>query len=507
VSITNKAAAEQPEPAEHLCGAHLAKLWGLDPDDVHTLGSTIGYDRGEIVVEWLRRTIYHGRLPVDHLTGKPELDPWIEDVPVIPMDVVAEGFADRGIAMPTRQEVREFAKADGSTDPDDELLRAKYIPDPDLDAAAPASEKRINGVPETIYNALDADAQAKVNEYLVIAPPQSPTAVARWLVRHHFAAQLRLPPPKPTPTDKRRPMGRRAWMPLLLRVDQVWYSYGYAAPGDAPRWLPHTDPEWMRGQLREVLGNLWYVKTRQLANGNEYSLKWWNPDDRSLTQVENALADELNAGTGTAARELPDIYGQLRGAYSGGTRVLVINGVLDIETGELAGNTPLWFSLSRIEAYYDHSLNPYADCRWLRMLRTQWGDDPGAMTLLQQWFGYVISGRTDLQKFMWLFGDPGSGKSQINEVLDALVGTSVEIGLEGLNDKWGLEDAYETGATLAFYQRRAVQPARFQPGDESAARDHRQRSWCPRPAQEQARGHRVAAGAVSRHQQRAAQPE
>jgi putative DNA primase/helicase len=49
-------------------------------------------------------------------------------------------------------------------------------------------------------------------------------------------------------------------------------------------------------------------------------------------------------------------------------------------------------------------------------------------------------------------------------VLDALVGASVEIGLEGLNDKWGLEDAYETGATVAF-----INDARFNPRDSSLA--------------------------------------
>lgn len=452
----NTAEATADQDATCVGGAHLAKLWDADPTDA--LSSVVPPGRAEVIVDWLREAIYHGRDLIDPHTGQPDRDPWLEDIPVIPIDMVAEGFADRGLALPTRQEVREFAEADNSPDPEDELLRAKYVPDPDLDASASAAEKRINGVPESIYTALTADEQAKVKANTVIAPPQSPTAVARWLVRERFSRRLLLPSP---PGDRRR---RRAWMPILVRIDQVWYSYELTAKGDSPRWVAHTDPEWMRGQLREALAKLWYVKTRQLQAGNEYSLKWWSPDDRGLTQVENALADALNVRSGTAPRELPDIYGHLHGVYSGGTRVLVRNGVLDLETGELARNTPLWFSLTRIEADYDHLADPYADSRWLRMLRTQWGDDPGAMTLLQQWFGYVISGRTDLQKFMWLFGERGSGKTQITDVLDALVGTSVEIGLEGLNDKWGLEDAYETGATLAL-----IADSRFNPRDSSLA--------------------------------------
>ena len=130
----------------------------------------------------------------------------------------------------------------------------------------------------------------------------------------------------------------------------------------------------MRGQLRKSWGSCG-VKIRKLKGGNEYELKWWEPDTRTLAMVEDALADELSAGTGTAPHELPDIYGQKHNVYSRGTRVLVRNGVLDVGTGQLVLNTPLWFSLARIEAHWNHRADPYADCDWLRMLRDQWADD------------------------------------------------------------------------------------------------------------------------------------
>jgi putative DNA primase/helicase len=76
----------------------------------------------------------------------------------------------------------------------------------------------------------------------------------------------------------------------------------------------------------------------------------------------------------------------------------------------------------------------------------------------------VISGRNDLQKFMWLFGVKGSGKTQITTVLDALVGRTAEIGLDGLNDKWGLEDVYVSGVTLGL-----INDSRFSPRDSSLA--------------------------------------
>lgn len=445
------------EPAERMSGPFLAKLWDVDPTD--PLSSAVGDDIARIIVEWQRENIDHGRYLIDHHTGKPHLDPWVEDVPVIPVELVAEGFSDRGLALPTRQEQREFSEADGSADPDIEWLQAKYVPDPDLNAAVSAAEKRINGVPESIYNTLTADEKAKVDARLVIAPPQAPTAVARWLVRERFIERLLMPPPPGHP--RRR---RRAWMTKLIRLDQVWYKYERAADGKAWRWVAHTDPEWMRGHLRKALEQLWYVKTRQLQAGNEYSLKWWSPDTRTLAMVEDALADELAAGTGTHSRELPDVYGQPHNVYRGGTRALVRNGVLDVETGKLAQNTPLWFDLARIEADYDHRVDPYADSEWLRMLHDQWADDPGAITCLQQWFGYVISGRTDLQKWMLIIGPSGSGKSIIADVLGELLGVVSATKLDTLNSQFGLQALYETGAQLAL-----MSDIRFGARDSSTA--------------------------------------
>ena len=457
--------AEQLQPAEHLCGAHLAELLDADPTD--PLSSVIGDDRARIVIEWLCQQLYYGRMPVDPFTGKPDIDPTVEDVPVIPVEVIAEVLDDRGVAIPARQQVRDFAESGAycATDPEIELMRARLVFDPDLDAAVPTSEERVCGVPKTVYDALTGDpdtgkdAETKVLAGKVIAPPQAPTAAARFLVRYEYSRRLPLPT-----TDGSRPR-HKAWMSVLRRIDQVWYSYERTAPGDPPRWVAHSDPEWMRGQLRGVLGKLWYIKIRKLKGGDEYELKWWNPDDRSLTQVENALADLLAAGTGTAPRELPDVYGHMYGVYSGGTRVLVRNGVLDIVSGKLTLNTPLWFSLSRIEADYDHHADPYADCEWLRRaLGDQWADDPGAITCLQQFFGYVLSGRTDLQKWMLLLGPTGSAKSIIAAVLGALVGVVSATKLDTLNSQFGLQNLYETGAQLAV-----LSDIRFGARDSSTA--------------------------------------
>nr|WP_052741305.1 phage/plasmid primase, P4 family [Mycobacterium sp. UM_NZ2] len=443
------------ELAEHIAGGHLLDL--ADKPATTHLSDLFSDDIAANIAEWHRITLDHGK----HFPGpdgKPDLDPYVADLLAIPVTgVIAEALADLGVTPPTRAQCREWAAADradggNGTDPEVELDRVRLTVDQDVYAATTGSdEKRINGVPESIYAALDPEAQRKVLAGLVIAAPQCPTFVARWLVRHRYTRRVAVP-------GKKRQ--RRAWARTLVRVDQVWYSW------QRDRWVAHTDPEWMRARLREILGGYWYLKGRTKDGVTVYdALKSWNPDTRTLAMVEDALADLVNVGSGTAARELRDAYGWRVDAYpETGTWALCRNGVLDVTTGQLRRNTPLWFSLTRIDADYDHAADPHADGDWLRVLWAQWGDDPGAITCLQQWFGYVLSGRTDLQKWMLIVGPSGSGKSIIADVLGSLMGVVVATKLDELNSHFGMQALYETGAQLAV-----LGDIRFSARDSSTA--------------------------------------
>jgi P4 family phage/plasmid primase-like protien len=453
-----------PAPAEYITGGHLLDL--IKGPHASLTRELFGEDLAVIVLGWHRMTIEHNR---PRFFGYPaggratEADPLVDDLLAVPVTPLIEEFlVDHGAAVPTRREVRDWAEADRAgggdgIDPEIEYERAMLAADPDL--SCDDAERRIGGVPESVYVGLNNPGeQDKVLACTVIPPPQAPTAVAHRLVRTRYTRRLLLP--------GKNPRRRKAWMRTLLRVDQVWYEYARPAAGGPPRWRARTNPEWMRAQLREALRGMWYVKTKDLKGGPEYSLKSWTTDDRSLGQLENALADLLSVGpfTGTHAREIPDLYGDMRNAYPAGTWVLARNGVLDVHTGRTLANTPLWFSLSQIAADYDRAADPDAECEWLRMLRTQWPDDPGAIICLQQWFGYVLSGRTDLQKWMLIIGPSGSGKSIIAEVLGALMGVVSATKLDSLNSQFGLQALYETGAQLAV-----MSDIRFGARDSSTA--------------------------------------
>jgi putative DNA primase/helicase len=426
-------------PAQLISGAHLLHLAGVP--GATRIREILAKDRADIVVRWHRQNI--GDVPgfTNPTTGFEIADPYVADLLAIPISIIAEVLGDKGIDVPTRQQCRNWAAADlhnggEGVDPEVELEAARLTADPDLRGEIGAEEPRICGVPKSIFALLQPDEQQKVLSGLVIAPPRAPLSVARWLVRNHFSKRGGVP-------------GRRgrAWMRLVIRVDQTWYTYATPRGGGQPRWIARTDPELMPALLQQILGKLWYVHVRRVDGREEYSLKWWNPDATKLGMVEKALAGELAAGSGTHARELPDRYGRVHHAYKG-TRVLCRSGVLNLDTGDVDVATPLWFSLSCIEADYDHADDSDADCAWRKVLQAQWPDDPAALECLQEWFGYVLSGSIDLQKFMLIIGPRGSAKSLIAGVLSALVGNVVELGLEALNSHFGLQNAYETGAML-----------------------------------------------------------
>ncbi|TWS26617.1 hypothetical protein FK268_05190 [Tsukamurella sputi] len=95
------------------------------------------------------------------------------------------------------------------------------------------------------------------------------------------------------------------------------------------------------------------------------------------------------------------------------------NGLLHIPTGEIIAHTPAMFNTISIPFDYDAAAQAP---NWLRFLGSVWRHDTATITMLQQWFGYVLSGRTDFQKAMMIPGPPRSGKGTIVRVLIELLG-------------------------------------------------------------------------------------
>ena len=102
------------------------------------------------------------------------------------------------------------------------------------------------------------------------------------------------------------------------------------------------------------------------------------------------------------------------------TSIAMQNGILIAETRELLPATPRYFCTGALPFPYVKSARVAS--RWLAFLHDLWGDDTASIALLQQWFGYCLTARTEQQKALMIVGPPRSGKGTIARVLSALVG-------------------------------------------------------------------------------------
>ncbi len=139
----------------------------------------------------------------------------------------------------------------------------------------------------------------------------------------------------------------------------------------------------------------------------------WNP---TKPKVANVM-ESLGAAAYLDANLDPPAWIASGGV---GAPVAVANGLLDVATRELSPHTARYFNLASVPFAYDPATTQPR--RWLRFLADLWGDDPEPIAALQEWFGYVISGRTDLQKMLLLVGPTRGGKGTIVHVLTLLVG-------------------------------------------------------------------------------------
>lgn len=124
------------------------------------------------------------------------------------------------------------------------------------------------------------------------------------------------------------------------------------------------------------------------------------------------------------------------------------NGLYDYVTGELLPHTPAVF-YTHLPAYdYDTG----ATCpQWEVFVSQTFAHDPNGALALQEYFGYVLSGRIDLQKAFMLIGPPRAGKGVITRVLGELVGNVAAATLIGLaRDQFALAPLERAGLiTLA----------------------------------------------------------
>jgi putative DNA primase/helicase len=168
----------------------------------------------------------------------------------------------------------------------------------------------------------------------------------------------------------------------------------------------HTGTHWEA--IEETIINKWlYLTTenafyqRQNAKGEWVGVNW-SPDKTKIGKLRHALSDGLLTHQGEEDR-----------------CIALLNGVYNLKTDRLDPHDEQRFNLTCLPFAYD----PAATCpRWLQFLDEVLPGDPEAQDFLAEWFGYVLSGRTDQQKMLSMVGHKRSGKGTVARILEALLG-------------------------------------------------------------------------------------
>ena len=114
------------------------------------------------------------------------------------------------------------------------------------------------------------------------------------------------------------------------------------------------------------------------------------------------------------------------------------NGLFNMADNILLQHSLGFFTQNSLNFGYDKD----AQCpTWHDFLKSAWEDDQASIDLLQEYFGYILSGDNRQQKFLNAIGPRRSGKGTINNVLVALLGqhNTVAPELGELCDTFGLQ--------------------------------------------------------------------
>jgi putative DNA primase/helicase len=243
-----------------------------------------------------------------------------------------------------------------------------------------------------------------------------PAVAVTGTVAPNQAAPARTLPSPGMPTDVARELLASYPEPL------TWWK------GDFYR---HAGTHWesaeevtIRGWVRLATERATYLKPKKVEEGAKptFEVMNWSPTISKVREVVAAL------GEGVLQRAGDD------------DRVLALeNGVLrDVPGRQLAPHSPAVFNLTSRPFPYVAGADAPA---WTRFLGQVLPDADDDRAFLQEWFGYVLSGRTDIHAIASLAGASRSGKGTILRVLTAMTGTeNVAAGrLDVLAGQFGME--------------------------------------------------------------------
>ena len=230
-------------------------------------------------------------------------------------------------------------------------------------------------------------------------------------------------------------MEQKHYTAAMERTLYWWQSTWMIWRGSCWRELPRAS---LRTQLYRFTAAATYIN----AEGDH---KAWAPTEKKISDLAGALASLCELA------DTIDAPCWLDGRKTG-TIIPAANGLIDITAQQLYPHTPQFFNLHAVSFGYDATAPEPK--HWFAFLDSVWPPPPDtthpAQDLLQEWFGYVLSGRTDLQKMLLLQGPTRGGRGTIGRVLTGLLGKDNVAGLrlDDLGETFGM--AHLIGKPLAI---------------------------------------------------------
>lgn len=211
--------------------------------------------------------------------------------------------------------------------------------------------------------------------------------------------------------------------------------------GGWQRWQgPHwseLDPAELRSLVYEELDAVDYERPiMEKGIVVDFERTPWNPDKRKVANVLEAMQ-----AVGHLSSEIDPpawIDSQSVTKTPAAQMISCANGLLDLSTRTVHVHTPAMFNAVSVPFDYDGDAPP--PTAWLQFLDSVWSGDADSIALLQEYVGYVLSGRTDMQKMLMLIGPTRSGKGTVARMLAELVGRGHVAGptLASLGTNFGL---------------------------------------------------------------------
>jgi putative DNA primase/helicase len=169
---------------------------------------------------------------------------------------------------------------------------------------------------------------------------------------------------------------------------------------------------WVEAEDRTIR-SLLYTFTERASYEDEKGTKPWLPNRKKIGDLLEALS---------ACVILPDGFEQpcWIDSRQTGPIVAVKNGLLDIATLELYDHSPMYFGQISVPFPYDP--NAPEPTQGIDFLNELWPEEPEAIDALQEWYGYVLSGKTDLHKMLLTVGPTRGGKGIISRIERRLIG-------------------------------------------------------------------------------------